>query len=86
MGLSPNPDYAPTIHHLLFFLFQLMFAIITPAVISGATAERLRFTAFLLFIILWSAFVYIPLAHWVWGTRRMDAQSGSIGFCGRYGR
>jgi len=54
VGLSPNPDYAPTIPHLLFFLFQLMFAIITPAVISGATAERLRFPAFILFVLFWS--------------------------------
>ncbi|MDA8221166.1 MULTISPECIES: ammonium transporter [Desulfosporosinus] len=82
VGLSPNPDYAPTIPHLLFFLFQLMFAIITPAVISGATAERLRFTAFLLFIILWSTFVYIPLAHWVWGVGGWMRNLGVLDFAG----
>ncbi|SHI77987.1 ammonium transporter [Desulfosporosinus lacus] len=82
VGLSPNPDYAPTIPHLLFFLFQLMFAIITPAVISGATAERLRFTAFLLFIILWSTFVYIPLAHWVWGIGGWMRNLGVLDFAG----
>ncbi|HBV85560.1 MAG TPA: ammonia channel protein [Desulfosporosinus sp.] len=82
VGLSPNPDYAPTIPHLLFFLFQLMFAIITPAVISGATAERLRFTAFVLFIIFWSIFVYIPLAHWVWGVGGWMRNLGVLDFAG----
>ncbi|MBC2723482.1 ammonium transporter [Desulfosporosinus sp.] len=82
VGLSPNPDYAPTIPHLLFFLFQLMFAIITPAVISGATAERLRFTAFVLFVIFWSIFVYIPLAHWVWGVGGWMRNLGVLDFAG----
>ncbi|AFQ42373.1 ammonium transporter [Desulfosporosinus meridiei] len=82
VGLSPNPDYAPTIPHLLFFLFQLMFAIITPAVISGATAERMRFTAFVLFIIFWSTFVYIPLAHWVWGVGGWMRNLGVLDFAG----
>ena len=82
VGLSPNSDYAPTIPHLLFFLFQLMFAIITPAVISGATAERLRFTAFVLFIIFWSTFVYIPLAHWVWGVGGWMRNLGVMDFAG----
>ena len=82
VGLSPNSDYAPTIPHLLFFLFQLMFAIITPAVISGATAERLRFSAFVLFIIFWSTFVYIPLAHWVWGVGGWMRNLGVMDFAG----
>ncbi len=82
VGLSPNPDYAPTIPHLLFFLFQLMFAIITPALISGATAERLRFTAFLLFIVLWSILVYIPLAHWIWGVGGWMRNLGVLDFAG----
>lgn len=82
VGLSPNPDYAPTIPHLLFFMFQLMFAIITPAVISGATAERLRFTAFVLFTIFWSTFVYIPLAHWVWGVGGWMRNLGVLDFAG----
>jgi len=82
VGLAPNPDYAPTIPHLLFFLFQLMFAIITPAVISGATAERLRFPAFILFVILWSTLVYIPLAHWVWGVGGWLKNLGLMDFAG----
>ena len=82
VGLSPNPDYAPTIPHLLFFLFQLMFAIITPALISGATAERLRFPAFILFVIFWSTLVYIPLAHWVWGMGGWLRNLGVLDFAG----
>ncbi|AET66024.1 ammonium transporter [Desulfosporosinus orientis DSM 765] len=82
VSLSPNPDYAPTIPHLLFFMFQLMFAIITPAVISGATAERLRFKAFVLFVIFWSVFVYIPLAHWVWGVGGWMRNLGVLDFAG----
>lgn len=82
VGLSPNLDYAPTIPHLLFFLFQLMFAIITPAVISGATAERLRFPAFVLFMLFWSVLVYIPLAHWVWGVGGWLRNLGVLDFAG----
>ncbi|ADY56464.1 ammonium transporter [Syntrophobotulus glycolicus DSM 8271] len=66
VGLEPKSEGA-TIPHLLFVLFQLMFAIITPAIITGSTAERLRFPAYVLFIALWSILVYAPLAHWVWG-------------------
>ena len=66
VGLEPNPAYAPTIPFVLFASFQLMFAAITPALITGAFAERKRFGAFVLFTILWSLFVYSPLAHWVW--------------------
>lgn len=68
VGIDINADYAPTIPHLLFVIFQLMFAAITAAVVSGAFAERMRFPAFLIFILLWSTFVYDPVAHWVWGT------------------
>lgn len=82
VGLEPNPDYAPTLPHLLFFLFQLMFAIITPAVLSGATAERLRFPAFILFTALWTVFVYVPLAHWVWGTGGWLRNLGVLDFAG----
>lgn len=67
VGLEANSDYSSTIPHMLFFAFQLMFAIITPAIITGSTAERLRFPAFILFIALWSMLVYVPLTHWVWG-------------------
>jgi len=64
---SPNPDYAATIPHQSFMLFQMMFAIITPALISGAVAERIKFSAYVLFIVLWATLVYFPLAHMVWG-------------------
>lgn len=67
VGGAPNPDYAPTIPHQSFMLFQMMFAIITPALISGAVAERIRFPAYVLFTGLWVTLVYFPLAHMVWG-------------------
>jgi len=67
VGAAPNPDYAPTIPHQTFMLFQLMFAIITPALITGAFAERMKFSAMFVFLILWSLVVYNPLAHMVWG-------------------
>ncbi|MFO1498132.1 MAG: ammonium transporter [Verrucomicrobiota bacterium] len=67
VGAQPNPDYAATVPHQSFMLFQLMFAIITPALISGAFAERMRFGAFVLFMLLWATFIYFPLAHMVWG-------------------
>jgi Amt family ammonium transporter len=64
---QPNADYAGTIPHQSFMLFQMMFAIITPALISGAVAERMRFSAYLLFMVLWATLVYFPLCHMVWG-------------------
>ena len=64
---AANIDYAPTIPHLLFAVFQMMFAVVIAAVISGAFAERMRFSAFLVFLILWTTLVYDPMAHWVWG-------------------
>jgi Amt family ammonium transporter len=67
VGEAPNPDYAPGIAHQTFMLFQLMFAIITPALISGAYAERVKFSAMVVFTVLWSTFLYFPLAHMVWG-------------------
>ena len=67
VGSAPNADYAPTIPRQTFMIYQLMFAIITPALISGAFAERMKFSAMLLFMILWSLFVYFPMAHMVWG-------------------
>src|SRR5436190_146994 len=65
VGPGPSP-YAPTIPHQAFMLFQMMFAVITPALITGAFAERKKFAAYLLFIVLWATLVYDPLAHWVW--------------------
>lgn len=67
VGADPNPDYGSTIPHQTYMMFQLMFAIITPALITGAFAERMKFRAMLLFTVLWSIFVYAPLAHMVWG-------------------
>jgi ammonium transporter, Amt family len=67
VGAAPNATYAPTIPHQTFMVYQLMFAIITPALITGAFAERMKFSAMLVFMILWSSLVYFPLAHMVWG-------------------
>ncbi|MGD1085034.1 MAG: ammonium transporter, partial [Verrucomicrobiota bacterium] len=67
VGGAPNPDYAPTIPQESFMLFQMMFAIITPALISGAIAERMRFKAYVLFMVLWVTLIYFPLCHMVWG-------------------
>jgi Amt family ammonium transporter len=67
VGAAPNPDYAATIPHESFMLFQMMFAIITPALISGAFAERIKFSTYALFTALWVTLVYFPLAHMVWG-------------------
>jgi Amt family ammonium transporter len=68
VGQEPNPDYAATIPFIAFAAFQMMFAVITPALITGAFVERVRFKAFLLFSILWATLVYDPVAHWVWGS------------------
>jgi Amt family ammonium transporter len=67
VGTAPNGDYAGTIPHLTFMVYQLMFAIITPALISGAFAERIKFTGMMLFMSLWLIIVYLPMAHMVWG-------------------
>ena len=67
VGAAPNADYAATIPQQTFMIYQLMFAIITPALISGAFAERMKFSAMLLFTMLWSLIVYFPMAHMVWG-------------------
>ena len=67
VGAAPNADYGATVPEESFMLFQMMFAIITPALISGAVAERMKFSAWLLFTVLWVTFVYFPLAHMVWG-------------------
>ena len=67
VGAAPNPDYAGTIPQQTYMVYQLMFAIITPALISGAFAERMKFSAMLLFTVLWALIVYFPLAHMVWG-------------------
>src|SRR6476659_5454404 len=82
VGLEPNPDYAPTIPHQAFMIFQLMFAVITPALISGAFAERKRFKSFVLFSLLWSLLVYVPVAHWVWAVGGWIRVLGALDFAG----
>jgi Amt family ammonium transporter len=82
VGMEPSAAYGPTIPHLAFMAFQCMFAIITPALITGAYAERMKFSAFLLFSILWATFVYNPLAHWVWGVGGWIGKMGALDFAG----
>jgi len=82
VGLDPNADYAATIPHQVFMVFQLMFAIITPALMTGAFAERMRFSTFLLFSLLWATFIYDPLAHWVWGVGGWLRNLGALDFAG----
>ncbi|MDD5168448.1 MAG: ammonium transporter [Syntrophales bacterium] len=82
VGGQPNADYAATIPHSVFMIFQCMFAVITPALIIGAFAERMKFSAFLVFTILWTTFVYDPLAHWVWGTGGWMRTLGGLDFAG----
>jgi Amt family ammonium transporter len=78
----PNADYAATIPHLAFMAFQLMFAIITPALISGALVDRVKFSSFMVFILLWATFVYDPVAHWVWGINGWLRNLGALDFAG----
>jgi ammonium transporter, Amt family len=82
VGLVPSTVYATTIPFVLFAAFQLMFAAITPALITGAFAERKRFASFVLFTILWSIFVYSPIAHWVWATDGWLFKLGALDFAG----
>jgi len=82
IGGAPNPNYAATIPQLAYMAFQLMFAIITAALISGSFAERFRFPAFLIFTLLWTTIVYDPLAHWVWGYGGWLGRLGVLDFAG----
>lgn len=82
VGTAPNPDYAATIPHEVYMVFQMMFAVITPALITGAFAERKRFKAFVIFSLAWATFVYDPLAHWVWGHGGWLAKLGALDFAG----
>jgi Amt family ammonium transporter len=82
VGLDPFPDYASTVPHQAFMIFQMMFAVITPALITGAFAERFKFKTYLLFLILWATFVYDPLAHWVWGVGGWIKNLGGLDFAG----
>jgi Amt family ammonium transporter len=82
VGAAPNPDYSKTIPHSVFMIFQAMFAIITPALIIGAYAERVKFSAFLVFTLLWTTLVYDPLAHWVWAVGGWMRNLGALDFAG----
>jgi len=82
VGLEPYPGYSATIPHQAFMIFQAMFAIITPALIIGAFAERMKFSAFLIFTLLWATFVYDPIAHWVWGIDGWLRNLGALDFAG----
>ena len=82
VGGDPNPTYAATIPQSAHAIYQGMFAIITPALISGAIVERMRFRAYLVFLVLWSTFVYAPLAHWVWGAGGWLQRLGALDFAG----
>lgn len=81
VGLEPSPVYASTVPHQVFMFFQLMFAAITVALITGSVAERMKFKALLLFAVLWSLLIYAPLAHWVWGGGWL-AKLGALDFAG----
>ena len=82
VGQEPNPTYAPTIPHQAFMIYQAMFAVITPALISGAFAERKRFKTFAIFSLLWATLVYDPVAHWVWADGGWLRKLGALDFAG----
>jgi len=83
VGGAPDPlNYAPTVPHQAFMMFQMMFAVITPALIIGAFAERMRFPAFCVFSVLWATFIYDPVAHWVWGAGGFLRNMGALDFAG----
>lgn len=82
VGYAPNPDYAATIPHLLYMMFQATFAIITPALIIGAVVERIRFRTLIVFTLLWTTLVYDPIAHWVWGMGGWLHNLGALDFAG----
>jgi Amt family ammonium transporter len=82
VGLAPNPDYAATIPHQLFMVYQMMFAVITPALITGGFAERIKFSTFAVFSLLWTTIVYDPVAHWVWAKDGWLHTMGALDFAG----
>ncbi len=82
VGAEPNPTYAATIPHQAFMVYQMMFAVITPALISGAFAERKRFKSFAIFSLLWATLVYAPVAHWVWADGGWIRSLGALDFAG----
>ncbi len=82
VGLAPFKEYAATVPHQAFMIYQMMFAVITPALITGAFAERFRFSTFLVFSLLWALLVYNPVAHWVWGIGGWIRNMGALDFAG----
>jgi ammonium transporter, Amt family len=82
VGMEPNADYAGTIPHLAFMIYQCMFAVITPALITGSVAERMKFKSYLVFLVLWATLVYDPIAHWVWGVGGYLRVMGALDFAG----
>jgi len=82
VGLTPFKDYAATVPHQAFMIYQMMFAVITPALITGAFAERFKFSTFLVFTLLWALLVYNPVAHWVWGIGGWIRNLGALDFAG----
>lgn len=82
VGLEPNADYGATVPHQAFMIFQMMFAVIAPALITGAFAERMKFSGFLVFTLLWATLVYDPLAHWVWAVGGWMRNLGALDFAG----
>ena len=81
-GVGMEPQEGSTIPHLAFMAFQCMFAVITPALITGAFAERMKFGVFMIFVVLWVTLVYAPMCHWVWGGGWMGAKLGALDFAG----
>jgi len=82
VGAEPYPFYSKTVPHQLFMLFQMMFAVITPALITGAFAERFKFKTYLVFLVVWFTFVYCPIAHWIWGQGGWIKELGGLDFAG----
>lgn len=82
VGLVPFKEYAATIPHQAFMMFQMMFAVITPALITGTFAERIKFSTFIVFTLLWCTLVYNPVAHWVWGIGGWLRALGALDFAG----
>ncbi len=82
VGAAPNPDYAATIPASVFMIFQAMFAVITPALITGAFADRMKFSTMIVFSVLWATLVYDPVAHWVWGIGGWIRTLGALDFAG----
>jgi len=82
VSMDPYPAYSATVPHRLFMIYQCMFAVITPALISGAFAERMKFKTYLVFILVWSTIVYDPVCHWVWSENGWLRKIGSVDFAG----